>query len=477
MVFDSVAYKSVISNGLVLDKNGNKMSKRLGNAVDPFGAIEKYGIDPLRWYMISNSSPWDNLKFDTAGVEEVVRKFFGTIYNTYSFFALYANVDGFDNSLPQVPFEQRPEIDRWIISLLNSLVKEVTKQFDDLEPTKAARAIQDFVGDNLSNWYVRLNRKRFWAGEMTSDKLSAYQTLYQCLETVSLLIAPVAPFFADLLYRDLTLVTKGNKNSVHLANFPVCDDSVIDTRLEEQMRLAQTTTSMVLSLRRKSNIKVRQPLQTIMIPVADEVQKQEMEAMSQLVLNEVNVKEIKFVGNEEGVLVKRVKPDFKKLGPKFGKVMKALAAQIVAMSQHDIIEFEKAGEFAFEIDGAKAVVSTEDVEIISEDIPGWLVANEGSQTVALDITVTDELKKEGYARELVNRIQNLRKSSNFEITDKIRIKIASDEHTDAAISSYRDYIAKQVLADSIDVVPQLAGDGVVELDFDDFKLNVEIAKA
>ena len=356
-------------------------------------------------------------------------------------------------------------------------MKEVTKQFDDLEPTKAARAIQDFVGDNLSNWYVRLNRKRFWAGEMTSDKLSAYQTLYQCLETVSLLIAPVAPFFADLLYRDLTLVTKGNKNSVHLANFPVCDDSVIDTRLEEQMRLAQTTTSMVLSLRRKSNIKVRQPLQTIMIPVADEVQKQEMEAMSQLVLNEVNVKEIKFVGNEEGVLVKRVKPDFKKLGPKFGKVMKALAAQIVAMSQHDIIEFEKAGEFAFEIDGAKAVVSTEDVEIISEDIPGWLVANEGSQTVALDITVTDELKKEGYARELVNRIQNLRKSSNFEITDKIRIKIASDEHTDAAISSYRDYIAKQVLADSIDVVPQLAGDGVVELDFDDFKLNVDIAKA
>ena len=477
MVFDSVAYKSVISNGLVLDKNGNKMSKRLGNAVDPFGAIEKYGIDPLRWYMISNSSPWDNLKFDTAGVEEVVRKFFGTIYNTYSFFALYANVDGFDNSLPQVPFEQRPEIDRWIISLINSLVKEVTKQFDDLEPTKAARAIQDFVGDNLSNWYVRLNRKRFWAGEMTSDKLSAYQTLYQCLETVSLLIAPVAPFFADQLYRDLTLVTKGNKDSVHLANFPVCDDSVIDTRLEEQMRLAQTTTSMVLSLRRKSNIKVRQPLQTIMIPVADEVQKQEMEAMSQLVLNEVNVKEIKFVGNEEGVLVKRVKPDFKKLGPKFGKVMKALAAQIVAMSQHDIIEFEKAGEFAFEIDGAKAVVSTEDVEIISEDIPGWLVANEGSQTVALDITVTDELKKEGYARELVNRIQNLRKSSNFEITDKIRIKIASDEHTDAAISSYRDYIAKQVLADSIDVVPQLAGDGVVELDFDDFKLNVEIAKA
>ena len=477
MVFDSVAYKSVISNGLVLDKNGNKMSKRLGNAVDPFGAIEKYGIDPLRWYMISNSAPWENLKFDTAGVEEVVRKFFGTIYNTYSFFALYANVDGFDNSLPQVPLEKRPEIDRWIISLLNSLVKEVTKQLNDLEPTKAARAIQDFVGDNLSNWYVRLNRKRFWAGEMNDDKLSAYQTLYQCLETLSLLIAPVAPFFADRLYRDLTLVTKDNVDSVHLAKFPVCDESVIDTELEKQMQLAQNTTSMVLSLRRKSNIKVRQPLSTIMVAVSDDEQKREMEAMSQLVLNEVNVKEMKFVSNEEGVLVKRVKPDFKKLGPKFGKIMKALAAKIVAMSQHDIIEFEKAGEFAFDVDGNNAVVTTDDVEIISEDIPGWLVANEGSLTVALDITVTDELKKEGIARELVNRIQNLRKSSNFEITDKIRVKIAGDEHTDEAIASYSEYIAKQVLADSIDVVPQLVGDSVVELDMDDFKLNVEIAKA
>lgn len=477
MVFDSVAYKSVISNGLVLDKNGAKMSKRLGNAVDPFGAIEKYGIDPLRWYMISNSSPWDNLKFDTDGVEEVSRKFFGTLYNTYSFFALYANVDGFDNSLPQVAFEKRPEIDRWILSLLNSLIKEVKKQLDDYEPTKAARAIQDFVGDNLSNWYVRLNRKRFWGGEMNEDKLSAYQTLYQCLETISLLIAPVSPFFADQLYRDLTLVAKGNTKSVHLAEYPVADESVINILLEEQMKVAQDITSMVLSLRRKSNIKVRQPLTTIMVPIVDEKQKSEIEAMSALILNEVNVKGIKYVSNEEGVLVKRVKPDFKKLGPKFGKIMKLLAAKITAMSQADIIEFEKNGEFAFDIDGTNAVVTNEDVEIISEDIPGWLVANEGNLTVALDITVTDELKKEGYARELVNRIQNIRKSKDFDITDKILVKIASDTHTDEAVAEYKGYIAKQVLADSIEVVAEIAGDEAIELDMDEFKLNIAIAKA
>ncbi|MEE0907336.1 MAG: isoleucine--tRNA ligase, partial [Muribaculaceae bacterium] len=328
MVFDSVAYKSVISNGLVLDKNGNKMSKRLGNAVDPFGAIEKYGTDPLRWYMISNSSPWDNLKFDTAGVEEVSRKFFGTLYNTYSFFALYANVDGFDNSLPQVPVSERPEIDRWIISLLNSLIAEVNSQLEDYEPTKAARAISDFVGDNLSNWYVRLNRKRFWAGEMTTDKLSAYQTLYTCLETVALLIAPVSPFFADKLYRDLTAVTNGCAKSVHLAKFPTVDESVINPTLEEQMQVAQDCTSMVLALRRKANLKVRQPLSTIMVPVMSEAQKADIEAMSSLILSEVNVKNIKFVGNEPGVLVKRVKPDFRKLGPKHGKVMKQLGKMI-----------------------------------------------------------------------------------------------------------------------------------------------------
>ena len=420
MVFDSVAYKSVISNGLVLDKNGNKMSKRLGNAVDPFGAIEKYGTDPLRWYMISNSSPWDNLKFDTDGVEEVSRKFFGTLYNTYSFFALYANVDGFDNSAAQVEFEKRPEIDRWILSLLNSLVVEVTKQLEDHEPTKAARAISEFVGDNLSNWYVRLNRKRFWGGEMNEDKLSAYQTLYTCLETIALLIAPISPFYADQLYQDLTAATKGKAESVHLALYPVADENVINKALEAQMKVAQDITSMVLSLRRKKNLKVRQPLTTIMIPVADEKQKAEVEAMSALILNEVNVKGIKFVSNEDGVLVKRVKPDFKKLGPKYGKIMKALAAQVAGMSQKDIIEFEKNGQFTFNVDGTEAVVELADVEVISEDIPGWLVANEGNLTVALDITVTDELKREGVARELVNRIQNIRKDKDFNIRLQLR---------------------------------------------------------
>ena len=393
------------------------MSKRLGNAVDPFETIEKFGTDPLRWYMISNSSPWENLKFDTNGVAEVSRKFFGTLFNTYSFFALYANVDGFDNSAAQVEFEKRPEIDRWILSFLNTLVAEVTKQLEDYEPTKAARAISDFVGDNLSNWYVRLNRKRFWGGEMTEDKLSAYQTLYTCLETVSLLIAPIAPFFADQLYRDLTAVTKGESKSVHLADFPVVNEGVVNKELEAQMKSAQDITSMVLSLRRKANLKVRQPLTSIMVPVSDEKQKAEVEAMSALVLNEVNVKELKFVGNEDGVLVKRVKPDFKKLGPKYGKIMKALAAQVVAMSQKDIIEFEKNGKFAFNVDGTEAIVELADVEVISEDIPGWLVANEGSLTVALDITVTDELKREGIARELVNRIQNIRKDKDFNITD------------------------------------------------------------
>ena len=478
MIFDSVAYKSVISNGLVLDKNGNKMSKRLGNAVDPFGAIDKYGTDPLRWYMISNSSPWDNLKFDTDGVEEVSRKFFGTLYNTYSFFALYANVDGFDNSMPQVPFNERPEIDRWIISLLNSLIIEVSKNLDEYEPTKAARAISDFVGDNLSNWYVRLNRKRFWGGEMNADKLSAYQTLYQCLETIALLIAPVAPFYADMLYRDLTSVTRGNLNSVHLAHFPEADVSVINKQLEEQMGLAQDITSMVLSLRRKENIKVRQPLGSIMIPAIDDKQKTDIEAMSALILNEVNVKNIKFVSNDEGILVKRVKPDFKKLGPKFGKLMKQVAAAVAAMSQKDIIEFEKTGSFAFNIDGNEAVVEVADVDIISEDIPGWLVASDNKVTVALDITVTDELKREGIAREIVNRVQNIRKDKNFEITDRIVVNMACAKNIAEAVADFNDYIARQVLADSINLVDSLDGhDGVIALDLDDDKVFVTVEKA
>ena len=416
MVFDSVAYKNVISNGLVLDKNGNKMSKRLGNAVDPFGAIEKFGSDPLRWYMITNSSPWDNLKFDTDGVDEVRRKFFGTLYNTYSFFALYANVDGFTYAEADVPVAERPEIDRWILSLLNSLIKDVDACYNDYEPTKAGRLITDFVNDNLSNWYVRLNRKRFWGSSMSADKLSAYQTLYTCLETVAKLMAPIAPFYADRLYMDLISVTgRDNVVSVHLANFPVADESLINTELEARMQMAQDVTSMVLALRRKVNIKVRQPLQCIMIPVVDEDQKRHIEAVKDLIMSEVNVKEVRFVEGASGVLVKKVKCDFKKLGPKFGKQMKAVAAAVSEMSQEAIAELEKNGKYTFQLDGGEAVVEATDVEIFSEDIPGWLVANEGKLTVALEVTVTEELKREGIARELVNRIQNIRKSSGFEI--------------------------------------------------------------
>lgn len=468
MVFDSVSYKSVISNGLVLDKNGNKMSKRLGNAVDPFGAIEKYGTDPLRWYMISNSSPWDNLKFDTAGLEEVARKFFGTLYNTYSFLALYANVDNFDNSLPQVPFDERPEIDRWIISLLNSLIKEVTADLEDFEPTKAARAISDFVGDNLSNWYVRLNRKRYWGGEMNEDKLSAFQTLYECLHTAAILMAPIAPFYSDQLYRDLEAATSDETpKSVHLAKYPVADESKINKQLETQMQLAQDVTSMVLSLRRKENIKVRQPLSSIMIPVVSDAQKHDIEAMSSLILNEVNVKDIKLVNNEAGVLVKRVKPNFKLLGPKFGKIMKQVAAVVATMSQSDIISFEKNGNFTFNINGENVTIDTADVEIISEDIPGWTVANFGNLTVALDITITDKLRSEGLAREIVNRIQNLRKSENFDITDKISVCFAPDKQIENTLAEYGEYIGKQVLADNLKV------DSKVLDDSDKFALDIE----
>ena len=477
MVFDSVAYKAVVSNGLVLDKNGNKMSKRLGNAVDPFSTIEKYGSDPLRWYMITNSSPWDNLKFDFDGIEEVRRKFFGTLYNTYSFFALYANVDGFTFAEPEIPVEKRPEIDRWIISLLNSLIKEVDEQLSAYEPTRAGRAISDFVNDNLSNWYVRLNRKRFWGGAMTDDKLSAYQTLYTCLETVAKLMAPIAPFYADRLYTDLTTATGRDNRSVHLANFPVSCDRYIDSALEERMQIAQSMTSMVLALRRKVNIKVRQPLTTLMVPVLNQDQQAHIEAVKDLVLSEVNVKEMKFVDNAAGILVKRVKPDFKKLGPRYGKIMKLLAAAIAAMSQPDIAEFEKNGSFTFDIDGQQATIEKGDVEVVSEDIPGWLVANEGNLTVALDITVTDELRREGVARELVNRIQNIRKTSGFDITDKIDVYIASNEETDQAVKEYRDYMSRQVLANTFEIVDTLSGEGVSELDFDTFKVNIKIVKS
>lgn len=477
MIFDSVAYKNVVSNGLVLDKNGNKMSKRLGNAVDPFSTIDKYGSDPLRWYMITNASPWDNLKFDIEGVEEVRRKFFGTLYNTYSFFALYANVDGFDYSQPEVAWENRPEIDRWIISLLNTLVKDVDNYLNTYEPTRAGRAISDFVNDNLSNWYVRLNRRRFWGGGLTEDKLSAYQTLYICLETVAKLMAPIAPFYADKLFGDLIAVTgREHVASVHLSDFPVCHEELIDKDLEERMQMAQSISSMVLALRRKVNIKVRQPLQHLMIPVLDEHQRSALEAVKALVLNEVNVKEMRFVDNTEGILVKKIKPDFKKLGPRYGKIMKALAAAIQQMSQEDINAFEKAGTFTLKVDGVDAVIDRADVEIISEDIPGWLVANEGRLTVALDITVTEELKKEGLARELVNRIQNIRKSSGFDITDKVIIKIVSATEMDGAIQSFREYISNQVLAKSIEITSEPIANATT-LDFEDFTLDVLVVKA
>lgn len=475
MVFDSRAYKTVISNGLVLDKNGDKMSKRLGNAVNPFEAIEKYGSDPLRWYMIANSAPWDNLKFDPAGVQEAARKLFATLHNTYSFFALYANVDNFTPDMPEIPVAERPEIDRWIISLLNTLVATVDEALSDYEPTRAARAINDFVNDDLSNWYVRLNRKRFWGGEMNADKLAAYQTLYTCLVTVARLIAPISPFYADRLYRDLT----GNEDqSVHLAMFPEADSSVIDKKLEERMRLAQTITSLVLSLRRKANLKVRQPLQRIMIPAIDSAQAESIMAMKDLVLGEVNVKELQLVSGDDTMLVKRVKPDFKKLGPKFGKAMKQVAAAVQSMSQHDIATLEREGSITLQLGDTPATIELCDVEVMSEDIPGWLVASEGNVTVALDITVTPELRMEGLARDIVNRIQNIRKDRNYEITDKIVLTFApeaDDADTRAALEAYGSYIARQVLANDLMIGEVAADDADVEvLELDSLNLPVKI---
>ena len=464
MIEGTVAYRNVISNGLVLDKKGAKMSKRLGNAVDPFGALEQYGADAVRWYMLTNSSPWENLKFDPEGVDEIRRKFFGTLYNTYGFFALYANVDGWNPENPIQPEYQ--EIDKWVLSKLNSLVQEVTANYEAYEPTKAGRLISDFVQDDLSNWYVRLNRKRFWGGD-----LAACQTLYQSLTTVALLMAPVAPFYSDRLYRDLT----HSETSVHLARFPKSDESAIDKQLEKRMQASQDITSMVLSLRRKQNLKVRQPLQAIMVPVLDEQQRADVEAVADLIKGEVNVKEIKLVGNDAGIIVKSLKPDFKKLGPKFGKSMKALAAKLTSLSQAEINQFEKDGQIVLDLDGQQATIELADVDIISEDIPGWLVANDGNLTVALDITVTEELRLEGIARELVNRIQNVRKSKNFDITDRITVTIVPDERTDAAVKAFGDYIARQVLATSITVGPVNPGTAV-ELDMDGWTLPVNVEK-
>ncbi|MDR1504964.1 MAG: DUF5915 domain-containing protein, partial [Prevotella sp.] len=474
MVKDSISFKNVVSNGLVLDKNGNKMSKSRGNGVDPFSTIEKYGSDPLRWYMITNASPWDNLKFDIEGVEEVRRKFFGTLYNTYSFFALYANVDGFTFSEKLIPVSERPEIDRWVISLLNTLVKDVDEYYETYEPTKAGRAISDFVNDNLSNWYVRLNRKRFWGGEMTKDKLSAYQTLYTCLETVAKLMAPISPFYSDKLFCDLVTVTGKEKTpSVHLSDYPAYDASVVDKTLEERMQIAQDISSAVLALRRKESVKVRQPLMQIMIPILNDKQEQDIEAVRDLILNEVNVKELKYVGGSEGIFVKKVKPDFKKLGPRYGKIMKQLAIEVQNMPQDAIAAFEKDGSYTFDVQGQTAMIELADVEIISEDIPGWLVANAGKLTVALDITITEDLRKEGIARELVNRIQNIRKSSGFDITDRINIKISDQEQVRTTVSEYKAYIASQVLADNIELGKVENGQ---EIDMDDYILQVSVDK-
>ncbi|MDR2534013.1 MAG: isoleucine--tRNA ligase [Tannerellaceae bacterium] len=475
MTFDSVSFRAVVSNGLVLDRNGNKMSKRLNNAVDPFETIEQNGSDPLRWYMITNASPWDNVKFDPDGLEEVKRKFFGTLYNTYSFFALYANVDNFDGSQPEGSCADRPEIDRWILSLLNSLTRNVDSCFDNYEPTRAGRAISDFVVNHLSNWYVRLNRRRFWGGEMNADKISAYQTLYACLETVARLMAPIAPFYSDRLFTDLVSVTGRNSaESVHLADFPVCNESLIDAELEERMQLAQEISSMTLALRRKVNIKVRRPLQALMIPVADAGVQEKIEAVKNLILNEVNVKEMIFVDGSAATLVKKVKPDFKKLGPRYGKIMKPLAEAIKNMSRDDIATLETAGRFTFNIQGQEAEIVANDVEIISEDIPGWLVANEGRITVALDITISEALRREGIARDLVNRIQNLRKSNGLEITDKIKIHILSSDETDAAVAEHKDYIMNQALAVSLKPVDILSEPTILE--FDDFNVSIRIDK-
>jgi len=479
MISDSVSFKNIISNGLVLDKNGNKMSKRLGNAVDPFSALATHGADPLRWYMLTNAQPWDNLRFDISGVEEVKRKFFGTLYNTYSFFALYANVDGFTGREPQVPMERRPEIDRWIISLLNTLVKEVTERYDEYDITPAGRAISGFMTENLSNWYVRLNRKRYWGGGMDDDKLSAYQTLYTCLETVALLASPIIPFYADRIFTDLNALSgRYSEESVHLAPFPSYDKNLIDKDLEERMEIAQKMSSMILALRRKVNIRVRQPLAKIMVPVTDNGFRQRFEAMRPLILAEVNVKEVEYVDDTAGILVRRVKPNFKLLGPKFGKQMKEAGAAIMAMTQSEIAQFERDGSRDLLLGGVAHTVTTGEVEIISEDIPGWLVANEGKLTVALDITVTEELLHEGIAREFVNRIQNIRKESGFEVTDKIRVVIEDLPFVSAAVQKHSDYIASQTLALEVTLAPAAAitGPSARETDIEEQVVKVLVEK-
>ncbi|HBG24330.1 MAG: isoleucine--tRNA ligase [Bacteroidetes bacterium GWF2_41_61] len=465
MVKDSVAFKTVISNGLVLDKDGNKMSKRLGNAVDPFKTLGEFGADPLRWYMLTNAQPWDNLKFDIGGVDEVRRKFFGTLYNTYSFFALYANVDGFSNSQPQVPLNKLPEIDRWIISLLNTLIEEVTESYENYDVTSAGRKIQDFVNDNLSNWYVRLNRRRFWGGQMDEDKLSAYQTLYSCLESVAILSAPIAPFFMERLFLDLNNVTQRFKeSSVHLVLMPKCNPSAIDKALEERMELAQRASSMILALRRKVSIKVRQPLARLLIPVLDERIREQFELIKPLVLGEVNVKEVEYIHDTKGLITKKIKPNFKVLGKRYTKQMKEISNAFANFTQEEIFEIESSENYQIQLSEGVVEITPLDVEITSEDMPGWLVASEGKLTLALDITITDELRREGVARELVNRIQNLRKDSSFEVTDKIRIELESREEIEDTLTVYKDYICNQTLASELIINNNIEGGNEIEWD-------------
>ena len=478
MLFDSVSFRNIISNGLLLDKNGNKMSKRLGNAVDPFETIEKHGSDPLRWYMITNAQPWDNLKFDSKGMDEVKRKFFGTLYNTYSFFALYANVDGFIYSQEEVPVNERPEIDRWIISLLNTLIKEVREHYDNYEPTRAGRLIQEFVLEYLSNWYVRLNRKRYWGGEFDKDKLAAYQTLYNCLEKVAMLAAPLAPFYMDKLFLDLNSVSgKYKEESVHLAGFPDFDTELIDKNLEERMDIAQKVASMILGLRRKVNIKVRQPLNKIMIPALNPDFREKFEAIKSLVLNEVNVKSVDYITDTSDILVKKIKPDFKTLGPRYGKMMKQVGNAISSLTQDKILKFEKEGICEISINDKTIQLKLNDVEIVSEDIPGWLVATEGNITVALDIHIDEQLKNEGIARELINRIQNIRKENGFDVTDKIEIQIEKHEAINNAVEEHGDYIGSQTLARKINLMDHLENNHTNKIDLEeDVYIKIRVSR-
>lgn len=476
LLFDSVAFKTVVSNGLVLDKNGNKMSKRLGNVVDPFATIETFGADATRWYLITNASPWDNLKFDIEGIKEVQRKFFGTLYNTYQFFVLYANVDGFAFKEPYMQMQERPEIDRWILSSLNSLVKKVSQAMDDYEPTQAGRLIEDFVDEHLSNWYVRLSRRRFWKGEYETDKISAYQTLYECLETIVRLMAPIAPFFSDAVFQNLNAVTsRFEVPSVHHTFFPKVDESLINTSLEEQMQLAQDASSLILSLRKKVNIKVRQPLQKVLIPVLNPEMKDHLKNVEELIKSEVNVKEIEYLNPDNTFISKKVKPNFVALGKKLGSKMKAVSAAIAGFSQQDINRLEREGQASLPIEGEEMILQLNEVDISSEDIPGWTVASKGPLTVALDVTITPGLQQEGDAREFVNRIQKIRKDSGFELTDKINVIIDTNDTLKNSLNTYKDYICAEILAESLDFRP-ISPDNGIEIDVNDSVLHTIVSK-